>query len=99
MTKAYEKQFKQIATLTENNEKHITDAKKANKLATNFEEIHKLQNIKMAEQKQITKEVDEFQTAGDSEFSQKFLKALKTPVELSRVIKALPNNKSQVSMK
>ncbi|KAL3273338.1 hypothetical protein HHI36_014787 [Cryptolaemus montrouzieri] len=99
MTKTLEKQFQQIPTLTENNEKHITAAKKANKLATNFEEIHTLQNIKMAEQKQITKGVDEFQSAGDSEFPQEFLKALTTPVEVSRVIKALPNNETQVSMK
>ncbi|KAL3272102.1 hypothetical protein HHI36_022564, partial [Cryptolaemus montrouzieri] len=60
MTKALKKPFQQIPTLTENNEKYITDAEKANKLATIFEEIHTPNNIETAEQKQITKEVDEY---------------------------------------
>lgn len=92
MTKIFKTERQQVATLTKNTEEAITDAEKANMLATQFESVHNinLTNNSITQEK-IIKEVNTYikETASDD-----WTKYTTTPKEIVQIIKKLPAKKA-----
>ncbi|KAL3286298.1 hypothetical protein HHI36_000807 [Cryptolaemus montrouzieri] len=93
MTRALKRPFREIPSFTENDEKYVKDLDKANKLASNFENIHTLPNVETDAQKDVAIKVKEFLRSHNNHLDD-FRKIITNPEELVRIIKSLPNNKA-----